>query len=362
MSPEIAAETLVIEFDLVEKNQQLFVKVASRVISGKPANLVLDISRVKAVDETGLKFLSKINGKLTARGLTLSLAGGADALKSVLSRTGAIWMSTGAALTASRAAVPFLQEKTLKCPVCGDRNVRAWICDLSQVEYRWEKDPLLPSSYRKGTTEKVEITYYEPIVCSDCLMGSLRYEDFIGMELETRFTSEQLHVLNRRIASRKNYFSKLKINHGDAFVKITDPKMAAIRFWLVCETQNAISFENNNPRHFDSAYAKMRYYFLEGMLRDRDIQQEVFTGFQAFLKQKNRIPLDRVPAALYYYIYFAIQLDQRTELLWAVRDINEFTRAHSADPGMTTLVSFWRDTAQKYYKEIITNTVRENFI
>ncbi len=96
---------------------------------------------------------------------------------------------------------------SLGCAVCGSHNVRGYLVNTDEYDWRWVDDEPFPTSFMKGTDTPVNVFGMLPVVCRDCFMVSIDLTHFnaIGkgtVAVHSRLDDQSKLILSKSIKER----------------------------------------------------------------------------------------------------------------------------------------------------------------
>jgi anti-anti-sigma factor len=229
----------------------------SNYINANPhRDLILDLAAVNFIDSSVIKLFVNLHKRMEAAKRRLYLLSPSTdvqkmlcdvKLDKVLSLVGTCHdLAQSISSTFFESYLPCTIEENglhklcCTCPVCGSTDVRGYLIDVNNYDWKWEERRPFPLACLKSTLTPLDVFGLLPIVCADCFMCSVNVADFHtradGAEALRSSLSEEAKLLLSKSMKTRKKMMEVDVVMGDNFFSHPRLPVACFNLYLLAES------------------------------------------------------------------------------------------------------------------------------
>jgi len=230
--------------------------LANYIASNPNKDLILNLADVNFIDSSTIKMFVNLHKKMEVNKRRLYLLRPTEDIVKILCDVkldGVLsLMDTNESLEKSMSAAffehyrPFTTNEnghrrlSCACPVCGSKNVRGYLIDAGDYDWKWESDHVFPASFSKSAFAPFDTIGHMPIVCADCYFCSVHVGDFgtrgaEGEPIKSLLPEDAKLLLSKSTKTRKKMM-EIDVVMGDAFFLVPREPVACFNLFMLAES------------------------------------------------------------------------------------------------------------------------------
>jgi len=351
----------------------------SLLLQEHPKNsIVLDMSKVTAIDTSTTRLFQNIKKKMDASSRKLYLLNPASDHMDLLGMGGS---ATAIQIIKSIAEIqqnvnsnifqhylPFVlpddnhNRLRLTCGICGSSNVYGYLINKNDYEWRWPTEDYFPECIQKSG-EPFDYFSKLPIICTDCLTTSIDVSNFNLVDENNTVVHHSIFkdqiklLLSKTIKKRKKILEEVGVTVGDTFFNCPRNRVSALYCYLLAESCARIAAINISDGNMFTV-GLLNYISL--LYCEKPMKPVLIDNCRTFLTQVIASPehYNHVQLAQAYYIIFvsSLSLGKFKELSKIMESYTELMdQAGGVTDSANNLESpaFWYNRANEIWKNEI---------